>query len=316
MTSAVIRLARTGWIGVAVEVALLALAAYGIAVVAWTAYTGDMADAVSYVIAVDRWLAGGSPYTPMQMQPYELHTIALGLGYIYPPASLPLLVPLTWGGDGLLRAWAFGGGLAVGVVAALMVRERGRRIALLAFGVTMLLPMDVGSGQASAWVAAGIGLAYLYPRWGSVAAASAGSLKIYPMLAVRWWPALLVPISLGLATIGLWSDWLTAWMNGWPGCPDWALPSLACATGATWPGYALAAVFLVGAWRAPRPIGFFLLTVAMILPAPDLFRGYLLVPYLGLLAAAPAMVRLQMASQDQYAARGRGPCADRDRLPR
>lgn len=274
----------------AIEIGLHALALYGIVVVAVAAWSGDMADAVTYAIGVDRWLAGGSPYTAMQMQPYELHTIALGLGYIYPPASLPLLIPLTWG-DGVLRAWAFAGGLAVGIVAALMVRERGRRMALLVFGITMLLPMDVASGQASPWIAAGVGLAYLYPRGGSVAAAAAGSLKIYPMLAVRWWPALVVPIGLGLLTIGLWSDWLAAWTNGRPGCPDWALPSLTCATGMAWPGYVLAGAFLVGAWRAPRPIGFFLLTVAMILPAPDLFRGYLLVPYLGLLAAIQSMAQ-------------------------
>lgn len=288
MTSSAERLARTGWVGLAVEVGLHALAAYGIAVVAWTAFTGDMADAVTYAVAAERWLAGGSPYTPMQMRPYELHTIAFGLGYIYPPPSLPFMVPLTLGGGGVLRAWAFGGGLAMGIVAALIMRERGRRIALFVFGITMLLPMDVASGQASPWVAAGIGLAYLYPRWGSVVAASAGALKIYPLLAVRWWPALLVPVGLGIATIGLWPDWLAAWSNGRPGCPDGALPSLTCVTGSAWPGYLLAAVFLLGAWRAPRPIGFFLLTVAMILPAPDLFGGYLLVPYLGLLAVLAA----------------------------
>jgi hypothetical protein len=174
-----------------------------------------------------------------------------------------------------------------------MVRDQGRRIALAAFGLTMFLPMDVASGQASPWVASAVGLSYVSTRWGSVASAAAGALKIYPLLAVRWWPALLLPLALGLATIGLWDDWLVAWTNAQPGCPDWALTSVTCATGASWPGYVLAAIFLVGAWRAPRPIGFFLLTVAMIIPAPDLFRGYLLVPYMGLLAAIPYLARRQ-----------------------
>jgi hypothetical protein len=278
------------WLPVLLEVGLHALALYGILVVATTAYTGDMADAVTYAVGVDRWLSGTSPYTPMQSEPYPLHLVALGAGYIYPPASLPLLIPLTWG-DGVMRAWAFAGGLSVGVVGALMVREYGRRVAVLVFGIAMLLPMDVASGQASPWIVSAVGLAYLSPRWGSVVAASAGSLKVYPMLAVRWWPALLVPLALGLLTLGLWPDWITAWTNGRPGCPDWALTSVTCATGSAWPGYVLAAILLVGAWRAPRPIGFFLLTVAMIIPAPDLFRGYLLVPFMGLLAALPHLAR-------------------------
>lgn len=274
------------YLPIALEVGLHALALLGIVVVAATAWTGDMADAVTYAIGAQRWLAGESPYTPMQSQPYPMHLVALGLGYVYPPASLPLMLPLTLG-DGAMRAWAFLGGLSVGIVAAFLVQGRGRRVALAVFGLTMLLPMDVASGQASPWIASTVGLSWLSRRWGSVAAAAAGTMKIYPLLAVRWWPALLLPLALGLLTIGLWDEWLVAFLNGRPSCPDTALTSITCATGVAWPGYALAAIFLVGAWRAPRPIGFFLLTIAMILPAPDMFSGYLLVPYLGLLVAVP-----------------------------
>lgn len=282
------------WASLGIEVALHAVAAYGIGVVAWAAWTGDMADAVTYALAVGRWLGGESPYTAMQSQPYPLYLVASGMGYIYPPPSLPLLLPLA-GGHGVLRAWAFAGGISVAIVAALLVRDMGRRVALAVFGLTLLLPMNVDSGQASPWIASAVGLSYAAHRWGSVAAAAAGALKIYPLLAVRWWPALAAPAALGLVTAGLWPDWIEAWLNGRPSCVPTALPSVTCAIGTAWPAYALAVVLLLGAWRAPRPVGFFLLTVAMIVPAPDLFHGYLLVPYMGMLVAVPHVAGLAAA---------------------
>jgi hypothetical protein len=136
-------------------------------------------------------------------------------------------------------------------------------------------------GQASPWVAAAIGSTWLWPRAGSVLTVLAGSLKLYPLLAVRWLPALALVLILAIVTAGLWPDWISAWLNAKAGCPPWSLPSLTCVTGSSVPGYLLAAILLVGAWKAPRHIGFFLMTVAMIVPAPDLYSGYLLVPFMG-----------------------------------
>ena len=251
------------------RVSAAALVALGIIVVTANALTGNMADAESYRAAIDRWLAGESPYTAMQMEPYLLHEAAHGRGFVYPPTALPLLLPYLVIPAPLM---AMAGAAVLAIVA-------WRMAGVWAAAIILLLPLSTGVGQVTPWIAAAIGATYLWPR-ASVASALAGAVKLYPLLAVRWWPAFLILVPLTVSP--WWSDWLAAWSNAVPGCPAWSLASASC-IGVPWLGYLLAAVFLLGSFAAPRKVGFFLVTVAMILPAPDLYRSYLLIPLIGLL---------------------------------
>lgn len=299
---------------VAIRLGLVVLVALLVSFEASRALAGNMADGITYATAVDAWLAGGSPYSQQQIAgPYALHEIAGGHGFVYPPTALPLLIPTTWG-DLSMRLWALAGMLAFAAVAAIIVDRRlGPTWALAGASVALLMPATAEVGQASAWTAAAVGATWLWRRAGAVAAAAAGCLKLYPFLAVRWWPALVVPAVLALGTAGLWSDWLTAWTNAEPGCPAGSLPSLACATGMAWPGYALGAIFLVGALVAPPAVGFFLLTVAMIVPAPDLYQGYLLTPLIGLLPWASLQIELLVHRHQPEVVDPDGPTEDTNR---
>ena len=292
----------------------IAVSALAIAVIVWQlsmlgltlAREGSLADASSYQAAVERWLSGESPYSAEQLSgPHTLGSAVGGSGFVYPPIALPLFLPLALGFQATL-AWVLLTHAAfLVVVFAIARRELGEQwpvagaLAFVAAALSLPGLAEITLGNASALIAALIGLAWLIPRHAAVFGLLAGAIKVFPLLAVPWaksWRAAWAPAAAVAGVFGVislipsperWVEWVTAMTTAIPSCPTWALTSLPCATGSSLRCFALAAVLGIGALLAPtRTIGFFILTVAMIVPAPDLYQHYLLVPFVGALPLA------------------------------
>lgn len=266
-------------------------------------FHSNNADALSYQAAALRVLAGQSPYTAMQLAgPYSLVEAAGGGGFVYPPPAALLLVPFALGTPFFVL---FKIASVAGLLTIVMLIMRPRTVLGVFFWVAVTLAQpgltEVKEDQISIAVAALFGLVWLGT---SSAAVLGGALKPYTLVGLimtirrrgSWrWSLILGACLLALSLVvpGGWGQFLTAWSNGRPGCPDYALPSSACA-GFGWVGYLGAAVLLFAAWRVrSESLAFALIGVATILPAPDLYAGYLLIPFVGLLPlAGRILVRL------------------------
>jgi hypothetical protein len=272
---------------------------------------GHLADASSYRAAVDRWLSGASPYGGEQLSgPHTMGSAVGGAGFVYPPPALVLFLPLALG-FGATLVWVLLTHAAfVGVVFLIARSELGTLpasasvVPVLAALAMPGLVEGLRFGNASALIATLVGAMWLLPRHGAVFAVVAGAIKVFPLIGAAWatrWESSRVPaiaVGLGLLTFSLfvgvdrWSEWVISMTTAVPSCPDWALASMPCATGSALPGFVLAAVLGIGAILArSRSIGFLLITVAMIVPAPDLYQHYLLIPFVGAVPGACAVVR-------------------------
>lgn len=295
-----------GIVHAGVLAALVALAAWQVVDLGSAfATNGHLADAASYRGAVDRWLSGASPYSAEQLSGrHTLGSAVGGSGFVYPPSALVLFLPLALGFEATL-AWVLLTHAAFLAVVLLVGRREltgmPAATALVPVLAALALPgMDeMRFGNASALIAALVGAMWLLPRYSAALAVVAGAIKVFPLLGAAWgwrWGGTLRPAGIAgvlLLVISLsagpwrWVEWVTAMSTAVPSCPDWALTSAACATGSSLPGFALAAVLAIGAILAPsRAVGFFLLTVAMIVPAPDLYQHYLLIPFVGVVPVA------------------------------
>ena len=296
---------------IALLAALLVLAAWEVASLgSGLASNGHLADAASYRTAVERWLAGGSPYSAEQLSgPHTLGSAVGGAGFVYPPSALVLFLPLALGFEATLL-WVLVTHAAFVAVVFLIARRELTGMPAAAVGVAVVAALalpgmdEIRFGNASALIAALVGAMWLLPRHSAVFAVLAGAIKVFPFLGAAWgwrWgtnlrtAAILVAALLAISLTagpGRWIEWVTAMSTAVPSCPDWALTSVACATGSSLPGFAVAAVLATGAILAPsRPVGFFLLCVAMIVPAPDLYQHYLLIPFVGVIPVACAAAR-------------------------
>jgi len=270
------------------------------------ATSGHLADASSYRAAVERWLSGASPYSAEQLSgPHTLGNAVGGAGFVYPPAALVLFLPLALGFEATLLWVLLTHAAFVGVVFLIARRELPGfplLAALIPLVAALALPgmaEGIRFGNASALTAALVGAMWLVPRYAAVFAILAAAIKVFPLIGAPWavrWGALVRPaIALGVglvllslpAGVGRWFEWITAMTTAVPSCPDWALVSVACATGSSLPGLVLATTLLAGSVAAPsRAVGFLLMTVAMIAAAPDLYQHYLLIPFVGALPTA------------------------------
>jgi hypothetical protein len=270
------------------------------------ATSGHLADASSYGAAVDRWLSGASPYSAEQLSgPHTLGNAVGGVGFVYPPAALVLFLPLGLGFEVTLL-WVLLIHATFVAVAFLIARRElaGMPLAapLVALVAALALPglnEGIRFGNASALIAALVGAMWLVPHYAASLAVLAGAIKVFPVIgagwAVRWGDAIRPAVVLGvtlllisqLVGVERWFEWVTAMTTAVPSCPEWALVSLECATGSSLPGWILAAVLFAGSVSAPsRTIGFFLMSVAMIAPAPDLYQHYTLIPFVGVIPVA------------------------------
>jgi hypothetical protein len=98
--------------------------------------------------------------------------------------------------------------------------------------------------------------------------------------------AVLVAITTIWLGVGIWADFWTAWRNGEPACQVMSAATFRCAFGPVGGavGYALTGLLLFGAYRVRRDdAAFALMSLAMVVPAPDLWPHYLLLPLVGFL---------------------------------
>jgi hypothetical protein len=291
-----IRAAALVLAGVAALIGLAQLATYGLLI-------PNAADWWSYHEGAERLIATGSPYSAMQGAPYLLHEAAWGRGFVYPPLAGLLFLPTLLGG------WTFYALDAAGVVgfvtiSVLIARREGLALGgVLVVGALALAHpgfQEVREGQISPLIAAAVGAMWLAPRASGWLAVLTGMVKVFPGIGMVWAlrqrAPLLLPIlvglALGVATWWMWPTWATAMLNAQPGCPAWSLPSIACTTGIRWLGVAVAALLAIAVLRVKSDrLAFLLLTFAMIAPAPDLYWGYLMIPFVGFLPLGIGLVR-------------------------
>lgn len=280
----------------AIAFALFAIVVIGLSLGA------SYADFMSYLEAVRRVSETGTPYAPFQLAGhYPLDTAAGGRGFVYPPTSLWLFIPFAWDKVGGLY-FNVVGALAVAVVVVAIIERTGRLgwslvpiLALLALPVYSSLAV----GQVTSWVAAGLGLMWLAPRQSGWFAVLGGLVKVFPAAGLVWTARHRGKVFGPLAAAGAiavltavvwpstWPDFLVAWSNGTPSCMPWSLPSFACTLGVRELGYVVAAMLLLAVLVIENDeVAFAVLGVALIVPAPDLYPNYLLIP---IVAAVPLL---------------------------
>jgi hypothetical protein len=273
----------------------------------------NLADVHSYQAGARAVLSMHSPYSAMQLAgPYPLHEIAGGNGFVYPPTAAYLLVPLLI--DGAPYVWNVLNVAVFAAVALAIVRREWGTLSnagwLVAAAIILSQPglYEVREGQMSPLIAASVGAMWLWPRQSGYLAVAGALFKVYPVAGLLWTArkrgSIVRPVLLALAigatvpilNFSLYGEWITSLANARAGCPEWSLPSFSCA-GAGWLGYPVAAALLLAAWFVHRDdVAFGLLGLAMIAPAPDLYWGYLLVPFI---CALPLLVKVARHVSDR-----------------
>jgi hypothetical protein len=253
------------------------------------------ADILSYQRGVTSIVDGRSPYAPSQVSgPYQLGTVSWGRGFVYPPTSVGILWPTALGVIGIFKL--VNASALLIVVAVLAWRLTGRPSAVgAAIALTLAHPgMHVREGQVEPLIAAGIGALWLWPSgWLAV---GGGLVKLHPFAglvwAVRKGGSITPPLATGAAVIGIWAliapdlwrDWMASTVNMRADCNAIGWPSVNCLTGIRWLGPALAGILLLGTWRMRSDkVAFLLLTLAIVVAAPDTYASYWLIPWVGAL---------------------------------
>jgi hypothetical protein len=182
------------------------------------------------------------------------------------------------------------------VVAAIAWRQTGRALAVGAVvALTLAHPgMHVREGQIEPLLAAGIGALWLWPSgWLAVAG---GLVKLHPLGGLVWVARkrgpIVKPVLFAIAGVAvwalifpdLWRDWLSSTVNMRADCNAIGWPSVTCVTGIRWVGPAIAAIMLLGTWRVRSDkVAFLLLSLAILVAAPDTYASYWLIPWVGAL---------------------------------
>jgi hypothetical protein len=289
----------------AAGVALIAGSVRSIIVAVTSIWAGDY---LSYAAAGRRVLEGGEFYAPFQLAgPYFLGNAAWGDGYVYPPVSAWLAVPFSL----LEEPYGFSvfttlAGMAFALLMFRIARVEGldQRLALLFALVMLLSPPAIESlatGQANTFVAIGIALSWLYPRASGYIAIIGGLLKLFPLAGLAWAirnhapvvrPLVMLGVVLGVSVLiqggDTWRDFLTATANGrssqfsFPTPPRHFLEPVVGATWATLLSLASAGVLMLISIRIRSDYAALaLISLAMILPSPDWYVHYLIVPLAG-----------------------------------
>lgn len=298
------------------RLALVAIAACG--VVLWIAdlllmlvvVRPSWTDNSQTYAAAGRHLLTGQPiYAAFQLAgPYGLGEAASGRGFVYPPTAAVLFTPLA-PFEAIGLAWVSAlAWVLLGVLTYRLARSMGLSAApatQLALFVTISGPAinAMSSGNVNLMIADALLASWLWPRASGVLAVLGGLIKFFPAAGLVWTirkrSSLRWPIALGIGIVAVstlivgpsgWADFLTAFGHGRPS--PWHL--IASPTQLLGPvigtlvGYGLASLALLGAWRIGNErVAFALLGWAMILPAPDWWSHYLVIP---LAAAMPLAV--------------------------
>jgi hypothetical protein len=260
---------------------------------------GAFGDWLVYSNAVGRWLAGGPIYLPEQLHgPYLSQWV--GRIYLYPPASVPMFLPIAVGDVGLVIWEAFL--IATFFTGVWLIVSRGfPRRQIEAFGVVLLasafyypLTQGIAAGNVNIVTAGLLGLAWAgVPRLPAIAGAF-GVVKIFPaVIAVLYGrrgaltAALtgfaIVAITLPMIGTDAWAAYFQAMRDGQPVCETWILsPSFACTLEPvlTLRGAELLSIFIAaalvatGAWLGPTLLGTTAVAAAIMVPSIDLHLHY------------------------------------------
>lgn len=214
-----------------------------------TGWPGPFVDWRTYENAAARFLAGGSIYAPQQLAgPYRLTEVLL-IGYAYPPASVPLLVPFQGYPVGLAAWITVNLGLLLTALWTIVSRTwpafRLPAFAITLAGLAMFPPFlagmiamttNIGLAGAIGWVAVG-----LNSRQAGTLGGVLGIVKVFPAAlafsAVEGKPrsvatgvliaAALVVITLPLVGLQSWVDFARALTGAVPDCSGFNV-SIAC----------------------------------------------------------------------------------------
>ena len=273
-----------------------------------------MADPSSYTFGGSNLLAGRPIYAAFQLAgPYRLIDAANGHGFMYPPTAALLFAPLgtsAWTVV-VLAAWAAFAAMAYRVALGAYLKPQTALVVAAVVAISGPAINAASSGNVNLLVADALLASWLWPRSAGYLAVLGGLIKLFPAAGLVWalrkGGSALGPVAIGLVIvavttafvgIGGWHDFLVALANG--RSSSWYLvPSPIQALGpgiGTVVGYAAAGLALVGVWRIrSERVAFALLGWAMILPAPDWWSHYLLVPLAAILPFAVG--RLAQASE-------------------
>ena len=269
-------------------------------------------------------LSGEPLYAPFQLAgPYGLGDAAFGQGYVYPPSAAVLSTPLAL--LPLVPSWLVFSLLSGGFLALVtyrIARGEGASTAMSAGATAVVLASgpavwSIATGNVNTLVAAGLGMVWLAPRSAGYLASIGALIKIYPAMAIAWTlrgrtaraglaglvgPAIVGGTGLALSVLvfgpGAWRDFATALGNGKSAsvfipAPRSVLSPLVGDLGATMLTIGLALTLLVAVVRLRDDRrAFALLSLALILPAPDWFAHYALIPMVGVL---PLVMRAVVA---------------------
>jgi hypothetical protein len=302
--------------------------------VAWVALIGYVIARLGKILAGDfntYWytarqiLEGGPIYPAWQLSgPYPLGNAAFGLGYVYPPTAALLSAPL-----GLLSisvSWSLclvAAGIALGGVCFQIARNEQftTRASVLIAAIVVLSPPSLESlltGNVNVLIACAVGAAWLRPKLGGYVFVVLGLVKIYPIFGLIWSirarVAVKGPLAVGvvivLATLWIlgprpWLDYVSVIVNGQP-TSDFILPApraflggMVGSTVATLAALVLTGLVMFFVRRDQHDHrALFLLSWALILPAPDWYLHYLIVPLVGSLPWGLKLLRPEVQSLD------------------
>ncbi len=284
-------------------------------------------DYESYAMGATRFLRSEPLYAPFQLAgQYGLGDAAMGRGFVYPPPAVYLAIPFSLPGESVgfalflaLSAWALGAVAYAIAVKEGLGRSASGLVALLVLASGPAIE-SVATGQANTFVAAGLGLIWVRPRLSGYLAVLGALLKVFPGAGILWAlrtrSPVVRPLAMGVVLSGasllvqgpgLWADFLSSFRNGvssspvFPAAPRVVLAPLLGPTLSLAVILLLTVVLLVAVLRLrSERLAFGLLGLALILPAPDWYLHYLIIPLVGFLP-------LMLSRAVRLARRGRVP---------
>jgi hypothetical protein len=296
-----------------VVVAIFVLAAIPIVLVsAWSVWMAPRilaGDYLSYAAGGERLLAGAPLYPAFQLEgPFVLGNAAFGNGFVYPPPAAVASIPFSLLGP-YMGFVMFAGltALALGVTVAHIGRREGlSRPVSIVFGLVFVLSGPgieaIATGQANTLVAAMVAATWVWPKATGWIAVLGGLIKLFPAASLAWAirekAPIVRPLLLGAALVAgsilllgwdSWRDFITTLRNG-HGTPLTIVPSprefLAIGLGETIASvvaYGIAGLLCLGALVVrSRYAAFAMIAFAMIVPGPDWYLHYLLIPLDGI----------------------------------
>jgi len=268
------------------------------------------ADFQTYWAGARRLLDGMPLFAPEQLSgPYRLGDMDFGSGYVYPPTAAAMSLPL-----GMLPVdlgWILFNGVALAALGA-AVYFIGRREGLGRTASAVVVGVVLSSGPAAQaaiagnvnlWLAVGLAAAWLWPRSASSFAVVGALIKLYPGIATLWtirrrawsWTPLVIGAVFGAVVVAvfgtrLWTEFLTSLANArpfgaaFPQPPRSVLDPVLGSTGASLVAYGITGLLGLAVLRVRGDhLAFFLLSLAMIMPALDWHTHYFLIPLVGAL---------------------------------